>query len=319
MTLAQLRTLAAVVEAASFSAAAERLAMTQSGVSHAIADLETELGVSLLYRDRGGPVPTAVGERILAHAHEMLRRQEHIRQEAAGAAGLEVGKVRVGTPPSAGARLLPGMLAALSRRHPGIEVIPFEGSDPEVDGWLRSRAVDVGVVPLPARGLETVDLVSDEMLLVVPTAHSLAGRASVRPREVAAEPFIMSKGGCEPMIREVYRAAGVQPSVQYEVRDMSTILAMVQEGLGVTMMPVLSLPPEAPNVRAVRLEPPVRRRLALAVLSLAEAPPAVAMFLREGHRWARDKFARGGLRHVEHRSASDSNKRPPSVRRGAPR
>lgn len=298
MTLAQLRTLVAVVEAGSFSVAAERLALTQSAVSHAIAGLETDLGVSLLHRDRGGPVPTPAGERVLAHARAMLRLHEHIRQEAAAASGQQVGRVRVGTPPSVSARLLPGVLAALRRRHPGIEVVLFEGSDHEVDGWLRSRAVDVGIVPCPARGLDTVELVADEFFLVVPAAHALGSRASVRLREVAAEPFIMSKGGCEPMIRHLYRTAGTQPSVRYEVRDMPTLLAMVQEGLGVTVVPALSLPPQTPRLRALHLEPPGRRRLALAVLSREDCAPVVGTFLREARRWARSRRPSDGARRV---------------------
>lgn len=302
MTLAQLRALIAVVEARGFSEAAERLAMTQSGVSHAVASLETELGVPLLRRARGGPVPTAVGERIVAHAREILNRQEHIRQEAAVAAGFEGGRVRIAAPPSVAGRLLPAMLGDARRRHPGIDVVLFEGSDVEVDCWLRSGVVDLGIVPLPARGLDLHELVSDEMLVVVPAAHRLAGRASVRLREVAAEPFIMSKGGCEPMIRDLYRGAGIHPRVQHEVRDTPTILAMVEEGLGITMMPALALPARHPRLRTLRVDPPARRRLALAALSLDPGSPAVVTFVQEARRWTRTRFARsGGGVHVTER------------------
>jgi DNA-binding transcriptional LysR family regulator len=287
VTLVQLRALLAVVEARSFSVAAERLALTQSGVSHAIATLEAELGAMLLLRERAGPVPTALGERVLGHAREVLRRLEHIQQEVAAADGHATGKVRLGTPPSVAARSLPRMVAELRRRHPRIEVVVFEGSDQEVDAWLRSGVVDVGISPLPKPGFDSLDLVADEMLVVLPAAHALAGRRAVRLRNVATDPFIMSKGGCEPLIRDLYRAAGLTPRVQHEVRDVSTILGMVQEGLGITVVPALALPPRTARVRALPLEPRARRRLGLCVRSLATCPPAVATFARAAHAWAR--------------------------------
>jgi DNA-binding transcriptional LysR family regulator len=296
MTLTQLRALVTVVEVRSFSAAAGRLALTQSGVSHAVATLEAELGAALLRRERAGPVPTALGERVLAHAREALRRLEHIHQEVAAAAGPATGKVRLGTPPSVAARVLPGMLAALRRRQPGIDVVLFEGSDLEVDGWLRTGAVDVGIVPVPRPGFDALDLVADEMLAVLPAGHPLAGRRAIRLRDIAADPFIMSKGGCEPLIRDLFRAAGLEPRVRQEVRDMATILGMVQEGLGVTVVPALALPPRAARLRALALEPRARRRLGLAMPALAQAPPAAAAFARAAHAWARGGRAAAGAR-----------------------
>jgi DNA-binding transcriptional LysR family regulator len=289
VTLVQLRALLAVVEARSFSVAAERLALTQSGVSHAIAVLEAELGATLLLRERTGPVPTAIGERVLGHAREVLRRLEHIQQEVAAADGHATGKVRLGTPPSVAARPLPRMVAELRRRHPRIDVVVFEGSDQEVDAWLRSGVIDVGISPLPKPGFDSLDLVADEMLVVLPAGHALAGRRAVRLRDVVGDPFIMSKGGCEPLIRDLYRAAGLEPRVQHEVRDMSTILGMVQERLGITVVPALALPPRTARLRALPLEPRARRRLGLCVRGLATCAPAVATFTRAAHAWARGR------------------------------
>jgi DNA-binding transcriptional LysR family regulator len=101
---------------------------------------------------------------------------------------------------------------------------------------------------------------------------------------IAAEPFIMSKGGCEPQIRAIYRRAGTAPTVAYEVRETATIVAMVGEGLGISVLAGLSLPAQSTRVRAVPFRPPVRRRLALAVPSLANASPAAHAFIREATR-----------------------------------
>jgi DNA-binding transcriptional LysR family regulator len=186
---------------------------------------------------------------------------------------------------------LPGALAAFRRRHASIDVIVFEGSDQEVDMWIRTRAVDVGVVMLPARGLETTELTSDEMVALVPAGHRYADRNHVRLRDLSSDPFIMSKGGCEPLIRDLYRASGAELDVHHEVREVPTIVAMVQEGLGVTIVPTLSLPPRVRGVRALRLVPAARRRLAFALLSPGEAPPATKTFVVETQAWARQRFA----------------------------
>lgn len=281
MTLAQLRVLATIVEVGGFSAAAARLALTQSGVSHAVAILEVELGVRLLRRQRGGPVPTAIGERVLAHAREMLRRDEEIRQEVAAVTGQTGGKVLVGAPPSVAARLLPQMLDVLRPRLPKLEVVLFEGNDSEVEHWLRSRVIDVAILPMPLSDLETVDLAVDEMLFVMPERHSAARRQLVRLREVVADPFIMPKSGCEALIRELYRRQGLEPRVRYEASDVDTVIDMVQEGLGVTLVPELALPPRLPRLHLVRLEPRASRRLGLAVTALSRCPPSVAMFAHE--------------------------------------
>jgi DNA-binding transcriptional LysR family regulator len=286
MTLVQLQVLVAVVEAGSFTAAAERLGMTQSAASHALAALEAELGVRLLERHRQGITPTSLGSQVLDHARIMLAEAEHIRQLIAAARGLAAGRVRVGSLPSVSARLLPGILRALQQRYPKIEVVLFEGTDQEVSEWIQMRVVDVGFVTEPLAGLEAAEIAQDQVYGVVAAGHPLASAGQVQVAQLAAEPFILSKGGCEPMIREIYRRAGVAFHARYELGDMSTILAMVQEGLGVSIVPALSLPDALPGIVALRLDPPVYRHLSLATLAGA-TPPAVQAFIGQAQSWAK--------------------------------
>ena len=117
-----------------------------------------------------------------------------------------------------------------------------------------------------------------------------AGAASLE--ELAAELFVMSEGGCEPLISSAFRSAGREPDTRFEVRDMGTILAMVGEGLGVTIAPELALPrhPEMlTGLRTVPLDPPVRRYLALAARSLEAASPAATAFVQLAGELSRDR------------------------------
>lgn len=292
VTLQQLRVLVAVVEAGGFTKAAGALRMTQPGVSHTIAGLEAKLGASLVERERGGVRPTEVGERVLVHARELLGLIERIGEEASGAKKLTAGRLRVGSFPSAASRILPALIGAFNSRYPGVEVTLMEGTDPEVSEYIRSRAVDVGFVTLPAPELETVPVAEDELLAVLPEGHPLDGASAVSIERLAQEPFVMSQGGCEPLISSAFRSAGCEPNTRYEVRDMGAILAMVGEGLGVTIVPELALPryPETlPDLCTVPLDPAVRRCLALAARAFGTASPAAAAFVGLAEELSQDR------------------------------
>jgi DNA-binding transcriptional LysR family regulator len=145
---------------------------------------------------------------------------------------------------------------------------------------LLAYQVDVGVVTLPCEGLVTARLLCDEMLAVVPADHPLATAPCLPVARLADEPFLMSAGGCEPLIRSIFQATGLAPRVVYRIRDMSTLLAMVQEGLGVTMAPTLALALPQPGLVAVRLDPPVERHLALGVRAVPSTAPAMTAFIQ---------------------------------------
>ncbi|MGJ3249016.1 MAG: LysR family transcriptional regulator [Elainellaceae cyanobacterium] len=293
ITLAQLQAFAAVIEAGSFTAASEQLGMTQSAVSHAIATLENELQISLIERDprrnrsaQSGMRLTAIGDRAIRLTRDILLNAEQIQQEAAAAVGLEAGKIRLGSFPSVSARFLPGLLRQFQQRFPGIEIILFEGTDDEVKEWILSRAVDVGVVPLPCHELDTMAIAHDEFLAVVSDTHPLAQHPQIGLRQLANVPFILSNAGCKPAIMQMFRHARVKPRIQFEVVDSRTIFAMVQEGMGITIVPEMTLPNDLTHLHLLRLDPPPQRDLALAVLSHDSATPAVQVFLQQAQDWA---------------------------------
>lgn len=278
ITPAQLRAFVAVIEAGSFTAAATALELTQSGISHAIAGLEAALGTTLLERDRRGVALTEAGARALGEARAALYHLEQLRRGAT-APGEVRGRLRLGLFPSVAARLLPPVIGAFARCHPGVELVLREGTDDEVREWLRTSRIDIGVVTLPQSGLTTVPLARDALLAVVPAAHPLAGADAIDVARLATEPFIMSAGGCEPLIRGIFALAGVAPQVRFAIRDVGTILALVREGLGVTIAPALTLPPTLDGLGVLGLDPPAERHLALALRELDRTTPAVVAFI----------------------------------------
>lgn len=278
ITLSQLRAFAAVVDENGFSNAALKLGMTQSSVSHAITSLEAALGVPLLARQRGGVTPTAVGAEILADARQALACVEHIQQCGAAAHGLASARLRVGTVNSAAERLLPAWVRFVRSCYPGIEIEMFRGCDSEVADWVASGIMDVGITSEAREGMQIRVVAEDAFLIVVSESHPLAAQRSAGLDYIATEPFIMSQAGCEPAIRVMFKLAGIHPRVAFAVRDMTTLLGMVREGLGVTIVPELALPKQHAGLRILSITPPQHRRL-FAVTRPCAPPPGVNAFL----------------------------------------
>ncbi|MEL6158716.1 MAG: LysR family transcriptional regulator [Cyanobacteria bacterium J06627_32] len=282
MTLAQLQTFSVVADVGSFTIASEQLGMTQSAVSHAVAALEKELQVSLLERKRGSVVTTEIGKQVLSQAREMLAIAERIQQSAATAIGLETGRIRLGSFPSVSARLLPGLLRRFHQRYPGIEIALLEGTDQEVIEWIRSRTVDAGVVTLPTdKAFKTVELAQDEFLAVVPKHHRLANNSQVDIRQLSDEPFIMSKAGCGPFIKSLFRKVNVTPKIQFEVIGLQTIFTMVEDNMGITIVPSMTLPADCSNLHTMSFSPKQLRQTAFASLAEGSMTPALSAFLSE--------------------------------------
>jgi len=273
MTEAQLRAFVAVAESGSFGEAARRLHMSQPGVSRAVSALERELGGALF--ERPGAELTALGERSLSRARTILAEADALRQEHADERGEVRGHVRLGSMPSVSALFSP-LLAKLARRHPELSVAIIEGHDDELVQWVRDGVVDVAVVAGEPAGLELQPLLVDALLAVVPAAHPLAAGPVARSA-FAGEPFILTRAGCERIVLDTLAAAGVVPDVRYEVTEASSILAMVGEGLGLSIMPRLAAAAPPATVALLELDPPGERRLALAT---ARRSPAVRAFLQ---------------------------------------
>ncbi|MFC3282122.1 LysR family transcriptional regulator [Litchfieldella rifensis] len=268
MNLTQLRALVAVADTGRISQAAERLGVTQSGASQALSSLEESLGVRLVVRSQRGMSLTAVGERVVVRARESLASLEAIRTIADEALGIERGQLTLASFPSVISTLLPPLLQQFNTRHPGIKVIALEATDEEVEAWLATGTVDVGVVTRLSPERVGAMFYRDEWVAVVPAAHPLsrpAGRA-VPLATLVAEPFVLATGGCTTHARLIAQQHGlVLGDVRVEVRDWASAFALIREGLGVSLVPVLNLPEERRGLRVLRLETPIYRDLGLEV------------------------------------------------------
>lgn len=281
MNIEHLRILLAVVECSSFSTAALKLDISQSAVSRAIAALEEELGISLLTRGRFGAHPTLLGERVLNHARAILEARENIDYEINLAKGLQGGRVRIASFRSAATHLLPPMLAQFCQRFPNIEVALTEDDPTGVEQALREGRADIGLVPLPrsCEDFETWEIARDEFVVLLPR--------SVQPvpsqltwDELSTHSFILyNYAECTSAVRNHWAKWGQSPRVAYEVKEDSTIVSMVAQGLGAAILPRLAAIPIPEGVQVRSLPVPLERIIGAATVANILQPPAVFAFL----------------------------------------
>jgi len=295
MEIQQLRALEAIARAGSFLAAAEHLDVSQSSLSHAIAALERDLGARLLDRGRNGAKPTDAGQRVLPYARQILASLDAIRAETDTSAGLISGRVRVGSIPSAAVTFLPRVIAHLAHAHPNVEVVLLEEpsqSTQTIEEWLRTQMIDVALIQLPATGTKTATLMSDELCAILTASSPLAHRRQLSIRDLAAEPFIMSRYTSEPLLLAAYAHHGLTPRIRFEVQDRETLISMVREGLGFSIVPRLAFSAALPGVTLVPVTPRIRRELGLAIRDGEHASPALRAFLHSVSEVARKKRRR---------------------------
>ncbi len=171
MNLLHWRLVVAVADAGNISRAAEEIGMTQSGASQSIAQLEASLGFPVFTRERRYIGMTALGAQVVEHARNMLSQLSAIRELADKGRNINRGHIRLASFPSVTSTLLPGLLRDVKRLHPGIEVILLEGSDEEVEEWLATDTVELGVVMNPGPGRQSAWL-PGSMVLPEPSFYN---------------------------------------------------------------------------------------------------------------------------------------------------
>lgn len=286
MNLTQLRSLIAVAEAGSVTAAAEHIGVTQSGMSQALAALEESLGVKLLTRQRYGVELTAFGEQALEHARAAFSHLEAIRRKAAEATGEDSAPVRIAAFPSVFATILPPLLRRFRALHPEIKLVALETDDREVEAWLETGTIDLGVVLNPPPGSGAILIGQDAWVSVLPAGHRLGRRATLSLVELAAEPFVLATGGCHAHAGTLAQAAGLSlTDVRIEVRDWTSAIALVREGVGLSIVPESTLPEKRKGLRMARIDPPLCRRFGLMPTAARKPSRAADLFLDVVQQW----------------------------------
>ena len=271
-----------VLERGTFSDAARAMGYTQSAVSQMVKNLEEELGVTMLVRSRTGVTLTREGELLLPSIRGVANARQLLTEYAANLRGLESGTVRIGTFTTSSSSLLTPVIKRFKEAHPGIRFELHQGLYADVEALVRDGVVDFGFTDLVRCGdLQHEPLLRDSMLLALPATHPLAREAQVSLEQLRGEPFIQLDEG--PGGATIQRTVAQHPEldVQYRVADDYSVLNMVENGLGVALLPEIVLHNTNRKVLARPLTPPIRRSLVVIFRRREEMSTAATAFLHE--------------------------------------
>ena len=268
-----LRLASKIMQTGKLVRAADELHMSQSAASHTLGSLESQLGTKLFVREREGLRLSEAGQRLCPLIEATLSSIDRMRSEAAGLKALETGSLRIASVPSLLGTILPPILREYGTRYPGVELSIFEGTDDEVQAWVRSGVSQIGFAALPVEGVKAEEIARDEWLALVP-AKEFQGKGSMTLRELARHKFLVSGGGCERHIERLFTLADVVIGEPMMVKQMSTIHAMVAERLGVSLIPRLSVGRNR-ACRALPLRPRLYRQIGMIRCATCSTTPAI--------------------------------------------
>jgi len=294
MEVHQLRYFLAVVAQGSFTAAAEACAVSQPSLSSQVAKLEDEAGGALLERHRSGARLTARGRLFYPRASEILRQLEGARKDWADLDGLHRGEVALGCLPSTGAYVLPPLLRRFRSQYPELTVKLREESSPRLAQALAEGGVDLAFLDEAglAPGLRAHTLFSEPLLVAVPRDHRLAGRGAIAVEALADEPLIVMKSGhgYRTIVLDFLTRRGLTPRIVYESSGIETVQALVEAGLGVSIVPRMVRKSPGPSYLDI-LPPTPTRTLSLAARDGVDPSPAAAAL----EATVRDWFSSGSF------------------------
>ena len=268
-----------VAELGSFTRAAEACGYSQSAISQNIKALEQETGVCLLSRRKDGVQLTPDGRDFFPYIQAVWQAEQALERRRQETMGLQNSVIRIGTFTSVSRNLLPPKMKEFKARYPQVRFVLRQGEYTSIPQWIRQGEIDFGFVNQDAvAGLETRLLYEDHMLAVLPHGHPLEEKQVIPLRELSQEPLILLDEGDHSVLLDAFRQADLRPNIAYEVYDDYSILSMVRQGLGISVLyeKVVTGFEAGLSLRPI-LEAP-RRRVALAWLSWETMPYAARRF-----------------------------------------
>jgi LysR family transcriptional regulator, transcription activator of glutamate synthase operon len=287
MELRQLRYLVSLSEERHFTRAAQREHIAQPALSQQIRRLEQDVGLPLVERTTRHVAMTEAGEVLVARARRILAEVDAASAELAALAGVQAGRVTVGAIHTMGPIDVSLALAIFHQRHPGVELTVREQSSEELAEMLRVDELDLAFLSVTERveshGLGLAQLISEELVVLLPTRHRLAGRKRIRMAELAGEQFISYREGAR--LRELLLAAGehagFRPRVTLESNESERIRRLVARRMGVAILPRSDAERPGADIAVVNLiDPVLRRDITLAWREDRRQSPATYEFLQ---------------------------------------
>jgi LysR family hydrogen peroxide-inducible transcriptional activator len=244
-TLKQLKYLCAVAEQLHFGRAARACYVSQSSLSAAIAELEAHLGVVLLERNSKRVLLTEVGAAVVARSHQILNAVDDLAALCEQSAPPLSGRMRMGVIPTIAPFLLPRLLNRLRMEHPQFQLFIREDLSHHLVDALHQGDLDLLLlaIPFPAEGVQSMHLFYDEFVLAYPAGHPLGKARSLHTRSLAGQDLLLlEEGHClRGHALAACHLSSASLSVPYQATSLNTLVQMVANGIGITLLPGMAL------------------------------------------------------------------------------
>lgn len=254
----------AVVKYQSFIRAAEIVNLTPSAVSRSIASLENILGFQLFIRSRKGVQLTREGENIIPSIRAIINAEEQLKQVASEINGLERGTVVLGAFSSVCNNWIPTIVQSFKKLYPQINIHIMQGDYNDVVYWALNGIIDLGFASLPVdEGLFSTPLMKDRLLCVTPKNFSPKNSKYVTVEDIQNHPFVIQREGYNADTVALIKKYKLSIQPEFFIDDDQSILALVESGLGISIMPELILKKVSYNINVFPLEPNEFRTIGL--------------------------------------------------------
>ena len=305
VTLRQLRTFKTVADVGSFSLAARRLKLSQPSVSYQVKELEEALGLPLLDRLGKRITLTEPGSVLYSYARRMLDTLDEAAIAVEEMRGIKRGTLRIGASTTVGIYLLPAALGAFKKLHPGLVISLEIGTRARVQEQVLHNELDLAVVgpALKDPDLAIVPFLTDELVVVAPAGHPMAGRRGLGLKDLQAQPFVMREAasGSRWSLEKAARKAGARLTVAMELGSNGAIKHAVESGLGLAVVSRYACALEVSSGRLVELDVkgfPIRRDWHIVHLRRRRMPVSVKAFIEflKDTSWLSRNGSRGRVR-----------------------
>ncbi len=257
MDFGQVEAFVQVAQHRSFSRAAEALNVTQPSVTARIQALERELGEELFERGGRGVRLTDAGNAFLPYVERILQTLREGRDAVDEVRNVQLGSLRLGSAITISTYVLPQILHTFCEQYPGLDVIIRTGRSEQVHQMLLGDEIHVAIArSLASPDVEAVHLYDDEIVLAVYPQHRFAQSRSATTAEAATEPIVLFDRGSSyyGLINNFFRQAGVIPNVAMELDSLEATKRMVEEGLGIALVPLVTIERELSSGDLVKVD-----------------------------------------------------------------
>lgn len=272
-----------VAETNNISYTAEVLGYTQSGVSHSMKRLEKELGLQLFIRDRYGVHLTPIGRDFLQKVRALMSENEKLEQFIYNIKGLEVGSLNIGALSSISVNWLPDIINNFNIEHPNITINLKEGGLSDLYNWVSESKVDFAFSSLDIkdnnRNLEFLPISSDKYVAILPNEYNTENMNNFPISKFNGENFIIPDLSYDNSIFEILKKENSKPIFRFSSQNDYSIISMVENGLGLSILPELAIKREKDRLKYLPLEPSYNRKLGIYMKKFKDLSPAAKTFI----------------------------------------